>query len=107
MAIKLIADSGATKTEWCLLNGPKKKTIFTQGISPYFLNDESLGAILQKELLPKTGGAQPTDIFYYGTGCLNPENCSLVKRGLKTLFPASNKSVQHELTGPARTHGGQ
>ena len=28
---KLIADSGATKAEWCLLGDGKKKTIITQG----------------------------------------------------------------------------
>ena len=39
---KLIADSGATKAEWCLLNNGKKKTLFTQGISPYFLNTEQI-----------------------------------------------------------------
>jgi len=50
----LIADSGSTKTQWCLLTGDKKKMISTQGISPYFLNDESLGKILAEELVPKT-----------------------------------------------------
>ncbi len=42
MAI-LIADSGATKCEWCLADTRKKtKTVFTQGISPYFLNTPRL-----------------------------------------------------------------
>jgi hypothetical protein len=34
---KLIADSGSTKAEWCLINGKKKKILFTEGISPYFM----------------------------------------------------------------------
>ena len=34
----LIADSGATKAEWCLVTAKKKETVFTAGISPYFLN---------------------------------------------------------------------
>ncbi len=50
---KLIADSGATKAEWCLLINGKKKTIITQGISPYFLNTEQITALLLKELKPK------------------------------------------------------
>jgi glucosamine kinase len=41
-AITLIADSGATKAEWCLINNGRKKTFFTQGISPYFLNTEQI-----------------------------------------------------------------
>jgi glucosamine kinase len=36
--VQLIADSGSTKCEWCLINNGKKKTILTQGISPYFLD---------------------------------------------------------------------
>ena len=36
MRVTLIADSGATKCEWCLLvDGKKKKTILTDGLSPY------------------------------------------------------------------------
>jgi hypothetical protein len=36
MAIKLIADSGSTKAEWCLLDGKKKKTFFYAGYQPVF-----------------------------------------------------------------------
>ncbi|MDP4247183.1 MAG: hypothetical protein Q8932_15175 [Bacteroidota bacterium] len=39
----LIADSGATKCEWCLLREGRKKTIYTQGISPYFLDAGEIG----------------------------------------------------------------
>ena len=52
MAI-LIADSGSTKCEWCLLNNGRKKIIFTQGMSPYFLNSEQVQAVIRTELLPK------------------------------------------------------
>ena len=45
MSIKLIADSGATKTTWCLLENNKKKTLSTQGLSPYFLNTDKLQKI--------------------------------------------------------------
>ena len=46
-SVKLIADSGATKAEWCLLQGKKKKSIFTQGISPYFLNVDQIENIIR------------------------------------------------------------
>ena len=44
--IKLIADSGSSKAEWCLLDGKKKKTFITQGLSPYFLTSEQIQFIL-------------------------------------------------------------
>ena len=98
----LIADSGSTKTQWCLLTGNKKKMISTQGISPYFLNDESLGKILAEELLPKTGNLEVNEIFYYGTGCSNIANIALIKKGLKKLYPKARLNVDHDLMGAAK-----
>ena len=97
----LIADSGSTKTQWCLISGNKKKTFSTQGISPYFLDAQSLDGILRKELLPKMKET-PDQIFYYGTGCSNPANVSLVKKGLKKIFPGAKVNVEHDLTGAAK-----
>lgn len=102
MSVVLIADSGSTKTHWCLLSGNKKKSVTTQGISPYFLNDESLGKILRGELAAKLGDVLPAEIFYYGTGCSNPANISLVKKGLKKIYPAAKISVEHDLAGAAK-----
>jgi glucosamine kinase len=98
----LIADSGSTKTQWCLLQGLKKKMITTQGISPYFLNDESLNEILTKELLPKTGSIAIDEVFYYGTGCSNDANVALVKRSLKKIYKTAKVHVQHDLVGAAK-----
>lgn len=98
----LIADSGSTKTQWCLLTGNKNKMISTQGISPYFLNDETLGKILSDELLPQTGKIEIDEIFYYGTGCSNLVNISLVKRGLKKIYPGAAIKVDHDLLGAAK-----
>lgn len=102
MSSVLIADSGSTKTSWCLVSGGKKKMISTQGISPYFLNDESLEKILRGELFPKLGTTLPTDIYYYGTGCSNPANVALLKKGLKKVFPKASVDVKHDLLGAAK-----
>lgn len=100
--IKLIADSGATKAEWCLIGGPKKKTIITQGISPYFLSTEQITSLLQKELLPKLKGVQVDEVWYYGTGCANPENAKSVKKAIKTVLKDSKIEVTHDLMAAAR-----
>ena len=62
--IKLIADSGATKAEWCLLNGKKKRILFTQGISPYLMTTDQIIKLLQKELKPKLKKEKITEIYY-------------------------------------------
>ena len=101
-SIKLIADSGATKAEWCLVNGGKVKTIFTQGISPYFLNTEQITDLLIKELKPKLKNASVDEVFYYGTGCANPENAKSVKKAISKVLPGSKVAVTHDLMAAAR-----
>ncbi len=102
MPVKLIADSGATKCEWCLLNGGKRKKIITQGISPYFLNQEQITALVQKELLPKLKNTVVEEIYYYGTGLGNAVNKRLLKRALKNIFPFAIIDADTDLTAAAR-----
>jgi glucosamine kinase len=100
---KLIADSGATKAEWCLLKGKKKKTLFTQGISPYLMSREQIVKMLGKELKQKLKKEKINEIHYYGTGCANPANAKNIKAALKDVFPGTSKiNVQTDLMGAAR-----
>lgn len=101
MAI-LIADSGATKCEWCLINKGRKKIIFTQGISPYFLNSEGVQLILQKELLPAIKKYAVEAIYYYGTGCGNPANVKMIKRAIAKVFAGAVITVESDMTAAAR-----
>lgn len=102
MAI-LIADSGATKCEWCVLGASKKpKLIFTQGISPYFLSTDQVVEILNKELVKHLAKFDITEIYYYGTGCINPDNANLIKKAIKKVFPKAKIAVTHDLMGAAR-----
>jgi hypothetical protein len=69
MRVTLIADSGATKCEWCLLvDGKKKKSIIMDGLSPYFLTADQITALLQKHLLPKIKNFTPKNIFFMAQG---------------------------------------
>ncbi len=98
----LIADSGSTKTEWCLLQGDKKKKISTQGLSPYFLTTEQIIAVLQKELIPKIKDADPAEVYFYGTGCSNPANAAIVKKAIKQFYKKATIKVDHDLMGAAK-----
>lgn len=98
----LIADSGATKTEWCLIGSGRKKTILTQGISPYFLNTDQITELLNKELKPKLGNAEVENVFYYGTGCANPVNAKSVKKALTNVIKKAKIEVTHDLMAAAR-----
>ncbi len=101
--VKLIADSGATKAEWCLVKDNKRKTIFTQGISPYFLSTAQIKDLVENELKPHIKKASVDQIFYYGTGCANPDNAKSVKKALQQVFPGSAVTVNHDLMAAARS----
>ena len=101
-SVKLIADSGATKAEWSLITNGKRKTFLTQGISPYFLNQAEISALLLKELKPKIKNIQVDEIYYYGTGCANPDNAKLMKKAIKAVFPEAAIDVNHDLLAAAR-----
>lgn len=102
MSITLIADSGATKAEWCLVNNGKKKTLFTQGISPYFLNTQQIADLVNNELAKKLKGITVEHIYYYGTGCSNAENAKSIKKALKIVFPTAQVNVNTDLMAAAR-----
>jgi N-acetylglucosamine kinase-like BadF-type ATPase len=98
----LIADSGSTKCEWCLLHNGRKKTIFTQGMSPYFVNSEQVQVILRNELLPKLKQQSISVIHYYGTGCLDPQNAKMMKMAISKVFTGAKVTVENDLTGIAK-----
>jgi N-acetylglucosamine kinase-like BadF-type ATPase len=99
---KLIADSGSTKAEWCLINGKKKKILFTEGISPYFMELNDIIGLLHESLKPKIKNYKIGEIIYYGTGCANPIMAKKISTALKHLFTGTPKiKVHHDLTGAA------
>ena len=102
MSVKLIADSGATKCEWCLITNGKKKTILTQGINPYFLDEAQIVTILNKSLIPKLKEVIIEEVFFYGTGLSNANNALVVKKVLKTLFKKAKIIIETDLTAAAR-----
>jgi glucosamine kinase len=102
MAI-LIADSGSTKCEWCVVDkGKVKKTVFTLGISPYFLNSEQIEELVRRDLYPEIYRYNITAVFYYGTGCKSIENQRMIQKSLKRIFPATEIKVDIDLMGAAR-----
>ena len=97
----LIADSGSTKCEWVLLQGGKKNRVDTVGISPYFLDVAGIEGVLRSALLPGLKKTEVDEVFFYGTGCLNPENRKMVQKALKGVFPSAGLHVTHDLMAAA------
>jgi glucosamine kinase len=106
--IKLIAESGATKAEWSVIGGKGKiKPVLTQGISPYFFNEEKIIGLLQNELFPQLpAAATAAQVFYYGTGMRNPDNVSMVKKAFKKVFKKAAIDINDDMLAAARALNG-
>jgi len=102
MAIQLIADSGATKCEWCLLHNGKRQSITTQGISPYFLGRDQIVKLLEQDLIPELKSTDIDKLHFYGTGLTNPSNVKIVRLAMMELFPNAEINFHDDLLGAAR-----
>ncbi len=102
MAATLIADSGATKCEWCWLQDNERKTIITTGINAYFLSKQNIIQLLQTELLPQLNGSSPEEVFFYGAGLGNADNKKAVEALLKEIFAKAKVAVETDMVAAAR-----
>lgn len=97
----LIADSGATKTDWCLV---KKGEIIhrfqTKGLSPIFQSQEEITGEIKEQVLPEVKEKMPDAIFFYGSGCI-PEKIESVKNAIQSSFPIDNVKVYSDLVAAA------
>ena len=60
----LIADSGSTKTEWCLADqGRPVRTVVTAGINPFFQTREEIAGEIQYACVIEAGMEQIFDIL--------------------------------------------
>lgn len=100
--MKLIADSGSTKTDWVLLDGDRQERYKTIGYNPYFVNSENIYQSLAESLVPQLDPVQIKEVHFYGAGCSTPENVAIVKKALTRCFINSNVSVGHDMLAAAR-----
>jgi N-acetylglucosamine kinase-like BadF-type ATPase len=101
---QLIADSGSTKTTWCVVSRDASTELHTQGISPYFLTRDQILDILETEVAPKLGvpATSIREVHYYGTGLGAPANRQMLTEVLETTFPAAGVFAGDDLLGAAR-----
>lgn len=101
--MKLIADSGSTKTTWIVIeNGTLKTTVNTAGMNPYFHTSESLDAIINADLLPFVVPDHVREIHFYGAGCSTEKNETLIGESLQPYFHKAAIFVYHDILGAAR-----
>lgn len=103
----LIADSGSTKTHWCLMaaNGHSSE-YFTDGINPYQQTSDAIKNSVNNQLLPKMAGemwaGKITNVYFYGAGC-TPEKTPVVAYALEDIFKSATIEVYSDMVGATRS----
>lgn len=102
---KIIADSGSTKTDWIVLdeNSNIVEDIKTIGFNPYFHSSEFIFNEVERAFMSLTDLTDDVvEVHYYGAGCSTKEKNKIIKEALKSLFPNSQISINHDLVAAAR-----
>jgi len=100
--MKLIIDSGTTKTHWVLL---KEKQIIenfeTTGFNPYYTSADTIRKSIATGLSEAMKNRKIQEVYFYGTGCSTTKNCILLKSILQTFFKNAVIETHHDLYGAA------
>lgn len=99
----LIADSGSTKTDWCVIldNTPIKK-IGTKGLNPFFQSEEEIQQELTHSLLPQLPEGTIDSVYFYGAGC-TPEKAPTLRRAIADSLPVvGNIKAYSDMLAAAR-----
>ncbi|ANI88344.1 N-acetylglucosamine kinase [Arachidicoccus ginsenosidimutans] len=101
MAIKLIAESGATKCNWYLLNGKVIKKISSIGLSPYQLSIADIASVIEHSIAGKIKKVTVGEVCFYGTGMSSPTQRKKMRQVLAKYFPQAEISIETDLTASA------
>ena len=98
----LIADSGATKTDWYAGDNPENgQLIETKGINPFHLKEEEVFRIIREQLVAQLANADTcTAVYFYGAGCI-PEKTGIIRRSLEHFFPRADIHITENYRRPA------
>ncbi|MDR1368946.1 MAG: ATPase [Dysgonamonadaceae bacterium] len=103
----LIADSGSTKTDWCVVKqGEKLQRVVTKGMNPYFQSEEEIGNEIQTVLLPELKATTFDALYFYGAGCL-PEKIPMMQNVLGKQLDVKTIEVNSDMLAAARGLSGK
>lgn len=102
--MKLIADSGSTKTDWCVLDGGNVVCrVAGHGINPFQQSYEEIKRIVEDELVCRLGTADAiSKIEFYGAGCRD-DKIQIMRDILSRAFVKADRvEVCSDMVGAAR-----
>ena len=83
----IIADSGSTKTQWCLLQGHEViNEMYTDGINPYYQTEAEIAEMVQSHVL-LSFGKDVGAVYFYGAGCAFSDKKQTVANAVRASYP--------------------
>lgn len=106
--MKVIADSGSTKTDWSVLStsGSVLSTFTTQGLNPYHQSSDLIAATLG-EVSARVEACRPYDsgelsVYFYGSGVRPEQEAPMMALIRKALPEAVCVEAHSDMLGAAR-----
>ncbi len=96
----IVIDSGSTKADW--IHFPSGSKLTTKGFNPFYHKTHEITLELRKHIDFLTQFYDTSEIFWYGSGCSNPQKNDIIYNALKLFFPISQIYIEHDLLGAAR-----
>lgn len=98
----LIADSGSTKTTWCLVDETRERKMFeTEGYNPCYMGKDKLVEILRPNLPDGFDWKSVRKVAFYGAGVYE-DKYSVVEEAIVSVFPNARVDTAMDLMGSAR-----
>lgn len=99
----LIADSGSTKTDWCVVeHGQIVQQVVTKGINPFFQSGEEIGREMETALIPQLKSTTFQAIYFYGAGCLHEKRETVRKALASHLHTDGEIEINTDMLAAAR-----
>ncbi len=98
----VIADSGATKVDWRLIDKSGGVTaVSTIGLSPIFMSEDEIFNTVKSQVAEKVK-EEVTDVFFYGAGVVGEEIVAKLTGCFSKLFHGAQLFVESDLLAAAR-----
>lgn len=101
-SMKLIAETGSTRTEWALTEGRQLiNSLFTDGINPFFQTRREVSRSVRLGLPEEFFKKKLEQVYYYGAGCSSEEKKKIIRASLVAQFKTPVQ-VESDLLAAAR-----
>lgn len=100
--MKLIAESGSTRTEWALVEGSTLiQRAFTEGLNPFFQTRREISRSVRLGLPELFFKKKLEQVYFYGAGCSSHEKKNILGASLVAQFKTPIQ-VESDLLAAAR-----